>query len=65
MVAMIGSSIACQSIEYERGFNAKHIAWAGQFNIVHYFCTILIFCDMILIYSTVLKVVNSYPVFYF
>ena len=31
MVAMIGSSIACQAIPYEPGFNGKHVAWAGKF----------------------------------
>lgn len=29
LAAMIGSSIACQSIEYQPGFNAKHLAWTG------------------------------------
>lgn len=31
MVAMIGSSVACQAIPYEPGFNAKHVAWASKF----------------------------------
>jgi len=30
MVALIGSSIACQAIEYEAGVNAKHLAWGGK-----------------------------------
>eukprot|EP00794_Sanderia_malayensis_P012326 gene12326-13599_t len=30
LVAMIGTSIACQSIPYEPGFNAKHLAWIGH-----------------------------------
>jgi len=34
MVAMIGSSIACRSIEYEKGVNAKHFAWAAHSGIV-------------------------------
>ena len=31
MIAMIGSSMVCQSIEYQAGFNAKHVAWGGRF----------------------------------
>lgn len=34
MVAMIGSSIACRSIQYEPGLNAKHMAWAAHSGIV-------------------------------
>lgn len=34
MVAMIGTSIACQSIQYEPGFNAKHLAWAAHSGVV-------------------------------
>jgi len=34
MVAMIGSSMACQAIEYEPGLNAKHLAWAAHSGIV-------------------------------
>lgn len=30
LVAMIGTSIACQSIPYEPGLNAKHLAWMGH-----------------------------------
>eukprot|EP00795_Rhopilema_esculentum_P008041 gene8041-13955_t len=30
LVAMIGTSIACQSIPYEPGFNAKHLMWIGH-----------------------------------
>ena len=31
LVAMIGTSIACQSIPYEPGLNAKHLMWIGVF----------------------------------
>jgi len=34
LAAMIGSSIACQSIAYEKGLNAKHLAWAAHSGIV-------------------------------
>jgi len=34
MIAMIGSSIACQAIEYEAGLNAKHLAWGVHSGIV-------------------------------
>ncbi|XP_047145303.1 growth hormone-inducible transmembrane protein isoform X1 [Hydra vulgaris] len=34
MVAMIGSSILCQAIEYEKGLNAKHFAWAVHSGVV-------------------------------
>ncbi|XP_057309583.1 growth hormone-inducible transmembrane protein-like [Hydractinia symbiolongicarpus] len=34
LAAMIGSSIACQSIEYQPGFNAKHLAWTAHSGIV-------------------------------
>jgi len=34
MIAMIGSSIACHSIQYEAGLNAKHLAWAVHSGIV-------------------------------
>jgi len=34
MIAMIGSSIAVQSIEYEPGLNGKHLAWAAHSGIV-------------------------------
>lgn len=30
MVAMIGTSIACQTLPYEPGLNAKHLAWIGH-----------------------------------
>lgn len=34
LAAMIGSSIACQSIEYQPGLNAKHIAWGVHSGVV-------------------------------
>jgi len=30
LIAMIGTSIACQSIPYEPGLNAKHLMWIGH-----------------------------------
>lgn len=34
MVAMIGTSIACQAIEYQPGVNAKHLAWMAHSGVV-------------------------------
>ena len=34
LVAMIGTSIACQSIPYEPGFNAKHLMWIGMLSLI-------------------------------
>jgi len=34
MVAMIGSSMLCQSLEYQPGLNAKHMAWGVHSGVV-------------------------------
>ncbi|XP_066920684.1 growth hormone-inducible transmembrane protein-like [Clytia hemisphaerica] len=34
MAALIGSSMACRSIEYEAGLNAKHLAWGVHSGVV-------------------------------